>query len=187
MEAKEMREELKAAGKPIPRSNEDVAKAHADMVFEIEIGGPTKLKDPAISTVFGEYPAEVETDTFEAEAESEPEVIQMHAQVMVPVPAVIKPKEMSLDGDVYTYVGAGDTPPHMIKFLGIQNFIRGQATVVTHPEVLDKIKNHPCFVKGEADQDVMFASDEAAAKEAQDRRDEDVKIQIDMDRVNNRG
>ena len=29
--------------------------------------------------------------------------------------------------NVYTYVGAGDEPPGMIKFMGIQVFMRGQS------------------------------------------------------------
>lgn len=84
----------------------------------------------------------------------------------------------------YTYIGAGDTPPHMINFMGMQKFTRGQVTTVTNPTVLAKIKNHTCFVKGQVDQEVLFENDEKAKKEAEHQREEDLKLQILVERQN---
>lgn len=87
-------------------------------------------------------------------------------------------------GDIYTYIGYGDTPPHTIKFMGIQHFIRGVATKVTDPRVLAKIGGNRSFVKGEADMDKVFAEDELWAKRVQKQREEDVKTQIAIERQN---
>lgn len=86
--------------------------------------------------------------------------------------------------NVFTYIGAGDTPPHMIDFMGLQKFIRGQATPVDNPVVIQKILNHPCFVRGEVDKDVMFENDEAEKKKAEIQRDKDTALQIEIDRIN---
>lgn len=95
----------------------------------------------------------------------------------------IEPKAVST-GEEWTYVGWGDTPPHMIKFMGIQNFIRGTPVKVTDPRVLEKIKDNRSFVKGAVDMDKIFEQDELAAKKAQKQREEDQKIQIMVEREN---
>ena len=86
--------------------------------------------------------------------------------------------------NIYTYVGVGDEPPHMINFMGLQKFIRGDATEVTDLAVIEKIQNHPCFTKGAINKDILFENDEQAKKKAQAQRDEDVKTQIAIDRIN---
>ena len=86
--------------------------------------------------------------------------------------------------NIWTYVGAGETPPHMIDFMGLEKFIRGQAKEVTNKEVLEKIKIHPCFVKGTVDQDTLFNMDEEARKKADEQRFEDLKTQIEVERKN---
>ena len=44
--------------------------------------------------------------------------------------------------DVYTYIGSGDSPPQMIKFMGVQIFIRGTPTKVTDKRLLRKIQGN---------------------------------------------
>lgn len=84
----------------------------------------------------------------------------------------------------YTYIGQGDTPPQIIKFMGLQVFTRGVATPVTDPVVLEKVKTNSSFVKGEIDGELLYANDEAAKKKVQAIRDEDVKLDIYMQRKN---
>lgn len=88
--------------------------------------------------------------------------------------------------NIYTYVGSGDTPPHMTKFMGIQVFVRGQPTEVTDPLILSKITTHSCFVKGEANLDLMHENDEKERKLAEHQVEEDQKTQIAVDRQNRR-
>jgi len=87
----------------------------------------------------------------------------------------------------YTYIGAGDTPPHMICFMGIQNFVRGELTTVTDHDVLAKIAGNQCFVKGVYDMDEAFEADKEAKKKVELQQEEDVKTQIYMDRENRKG
>lgn len=89
--------------------------------------------------------------------------------------------------DGWTYIGAGDEPPHMICFMGKQNFVRGQLTQVADKEVLAKLENNHCFIKGEYNMDDAFKADKAAAKVVQLKREEDVKTQIHMERANRKG
>lgn len=96
-------------------------------------------------------------------------------------PLTIVPSE-----NEYTYVGSGETPPHMIKFMGIQVFSRGQLTKVTNPEVLAKIKNNQSFVKGAVSQDDLYDADMKAKEKADLQREEDVKTQIHFDRQNSK-
>ena len=86
--------------------------------------------------------------------------------------------------NIYTYVGAGDEPPHMINFMGLQKFVRGKEVEVTNPEILAKIDGNPSFIKGKADPEKMFENDEKAKKKADAQRFEDQKMQIAMDRQN---
>lgn len=87
----------------------------------------------------------------------------------------------------YTYIGAGDEPPHMIDFMGLQKFIRGELTEVTNPLVLSKISGNKCFVKGAYDKEKLFANDKEAKKEADLQREEDTKTQIYFERQNRKG
>lgn len=82
----------------------------------------------------------------------------------------------------YTYIGSGSEPPHMINFMGMQKFFRGDLTIVSHPDVLAKIKNHPCFVKGAYDKQNLFDNDEKAKKKADDQWFKDAQIQKETDR-----
>ena len=74
---------------------------------------------------------------------------------------------------VYTYVGGGESSPHIINFMGRQKFVRGKATEVTDPEVLAKINGCPTFVEGEVDQEELFEYDEKAKQEADEQRKRD--------------
>ena len=101
--------------------------------------------------------------------------------------AVSKESNIEQTGEEYTYVGYGDTPPHMIKFMGIQMFVRGQSVRVTDERVLAKIGTNRSFVKGKADMEEVFKQDEVAAKRAEKQREEDVKTQIMVERANRKG
>lgn len=96
-------------------------------------------------------------------------------------------QEQSVErGEEYTYIGSGDTPPHMIKYMSIQTFVRGNPVRVTDPRVLAKIATNRSFVKGKADMEKVFEQDEIAAKRAQKQREEDLKTQIAVERQNRR-
>lgn len=87
-----------------------------------------------------------------------------------------KKEKVPEDGEVFTYVGRGETPPVKTNFMGRQTFVRGRATVVTDPVVLAKIKINPCFVAGEVDMEELHEADEQARKEADAQRAEDKRI-----------
>ena len=84
----------------------------------------------------------------------------------------------------YTYVGFGPESPSLIKFMGLQVFTRGLPTEVTNPVVLEKIKNHRCFVQGKADMDAVHAAEEEAKKRVAKIRQRDIEMQIMADRQN---
>lgn len=87
-----------------------------------------------------------------------------------------KKEKVPEGGEVFTYVGRGETPPVKTNFMGRQTFVRGRATVVTDPVVLAKIKINPCFVAGEVDIEELHEADEQARKEADAQRAEDKRI-----------
>lgn len=58
-------------------------------------------------------------------------------------------------GEVYTYVGKGESSPQRINFLGRQEFVRGRPVEVTDPIVLQKIQGVHTFVKGKADAELL--------------------------------
>lgn len=97
---------------------------------------------------------------------------------------VIAPVVKLVSSNIYTYIGSGDEPPHMINFMGLQNFVRGTAIEVTNPDVIAKIQNNPSFVKGEYDSDLMFESDEKEKKRAGEQRKSDAKIEALMVKAN---
>jgi hypothetical protein len=144
MNTKKMREELREAGKPVPRSNKDLEIAYAEFKGMVTGNGVP---------------------------EQEPK-------------GVIKPVVKLVSSNIYTYIGAGDEPPHMINFMGLQNFVRGQPTEVNNPEVIEKVSHHACFVKGEADTELMFKNDELEKKKADEQRHIDACTQIEAERGN---
>lgn len=89
-----------------------------------------------------------------------------------------------VSNNMFTYIGQGDAPPHRINFMGRQWFVRGELTEVKDPDLLAKIKTNPCFVNGPVDKDEMYAQDDIEKEKAEKRREEDLKIQIEMDRIN---
>lgn len=91
----------------------------------------------------------------------------------------VPPKE-----NIFTYIGAGETPPHMINFMGLQRFVRGQAVEVTNPIVLRKVETHRCFVAGEIDSDEMFEQDDLAKKRADKQRMDDAELQAEAESQN---
>jgi hypothetical protein len=114
-----------------------------------------------------------------------PNEISIHSEVNDPTSFEAKqPLKLVPSDNEYTYIGAGDTPPHMIKFMGLQVFTRGQLTKVTNPIVLEKIKDNRCFVKGAVSQEVLYENDEKAAAEAKRQRESDQELQILVEREN---
>lgn len=81
---------------------------------------------------------------------------------------------------IYTYIGGGASSPRVIDFMGMQRFVRGEATEVTNPVVLAKLKNHPTFVEGEVDQETLHAMDEEgdAAEKAQQKRNAEIEAEF---------
>ncbi len=84
----------------------------------------------------------------------------------------------------YTYIGGGTSAPAITNFMGKQVFILGELTKVTDPEVLAKIRNNPTFRKGKVSAEEIYEANEKVAKIAQEQADENVKLQIFMDRQN---
>ena len=99
----------------------------------------------------------------------------------------VMPAALPDAGETWTYLGAGVTPPHTIKYMGIQHFIRGVPTIVTDPRVLERIGGNRSFAKGEVDMEQYFDQDELAAKRAQEILDEGLKLQIMIERENRKG
>lgn len=91
------------------------------------------------------------------------------------VTEVVKPVKSD---NIYTYIGAGHEPPSVIKFMGLQSFIRGKATTITDPRVLEKVKNHRCFVKGEVEADELVDRDSSEDKRVEDQRQKDMQTQL---------
>lgn len=156
MEIKKMRQVLRDAEQPVPRSNADVMPAYYDYLNSLK----------------GE----------DAEPQ-ESNVIEGSAHVDAEVPAVSPVVKLVAD-NIYTYIGSGDEPPHMINFMGLQKFIRGQAVEVTNPVVIGKIGSHRCFVKGKIDQEKLFENDEKEKIRADEQRKTDQQTQAMIDRVN---
>lgn len=91
-----------------------------------------------------------------------------------PISPVVEKPELTLHQNIWTYIGKGDEPPHMINFMGMQKFIRGAATEVSNPLVIAKLKTNPCFVEGEYDSDLMFENDVLEKKKADAQRARDL-------------
>lgn len=88
--------------------------------------------------------------------------------------------------NIFTYVGGGEDSPRVIDFMGKQRFVRGQATEVTDPEVLKKIKGVPTFVDGEVDEEELHEYDLKAKAETDARRKADKKLQASVDKAQRR-
>lgn len=74
--------------------------------------------------------------------------------------------ENTEDGTYVTYVGAGADSPRVIMFMGRLKFVRGERTLVTDQECLNKIINNPTFVVGgEVTQEELHDLDESAVEE----------------------
>lgn len=89
------------------------------------------------------------------------------------IEAIPEKKPVNNKANIYTYVGSGDTPPHIVNFLGRQSFVRGIPMEVTDEMILRKIVNHPCFVAGAADPEAMHKSDQEYARLAASIRQRD--------------
>lgn len=67
---------------------------------------------------------------------------------------------------IYTYIGGGDTPPRITNFMGKQEFIIGEPTEVTDPQLLVILEKHRSFKKGEVDNKEIELATEKARKKA---------------------
>lgn len=86
-------------------------------------------------------------------------------------PAEEKPveaKKKGGNGRYFTYIGGGESSPHVINFMGKQKFVRGQLTEVTDPVVLAKLDGGvSTIIEGEVDAEILHKID-SDAKEAAD-------------------
>lgn len=78
--------------------------------------------------------------------------------------------------NVFTYVGGGETSPHRINFMGLQEFVKGRAVEVTNPKILAKLVGNPTFVQGEVDQETIQSIEDEGAAVAQKNRAIDDKM-----------
>lgn len=76
----------------------------------------------------------------------------------------------TVKGKAFTYVGGGEDSPRTINFMGLQQFTRGKAVEVTHPDVLAKLQDHPTFVEGEISLDELDEYDATAKTDADKKR-----------------
>lgn len=98
-------------------------------------------------------------------------------QAKIDAGETVEDDEDEVEGEVYTYIGKGTEIPRRINFMGLQPFVRGQATEVTNPTVLKKLKGHPCFVEGEVDPDELDEADVAAEEEVKVKKAVEAKIE----------
>ena len=89
--------------------------------------------------------------------------------------------------NVFTYVGAGESPPTVINFMGAQEFVRGEPVLVTNEDLLKKIINNPSFVRGTVDMRALHDGDKQAAREAAEKRKRDTLIQQNFARKHSGG
>jgi hypothetical protein len=82
-------------------------------------------------------------------------------------------EEAATEKNIYTYIGAGADSPRVIKLMGKQKFVRGEATEVTDPELLAKLPGITTFVKGTADQETLHRIDEEGRAEEVEKRASD--------------
>lgn len=154
MKTAEMRKVLKDAGQKVPRNNPDVEKAYQEW----------KISSAIV------------VDTDETTRDVVIEGLDIDGK---PIKETIK----LVSSNVYTYVGMGDEPPHKIKFMGVQWFTRGLPTEVDQ-SILEKVSKHACFRKGKVNMDEFYEKDVEEKKKADRQREEDLKLQIEIERVN---
>lgn len=94
----------------------------------------------------------------------------LELEAPVEAPKVEKPKT---NGIVYTYIGKGAESPRIVNLMGLQKFVRGQATEVTHPALLEKLPGITTFVEGEADQETLHKIDEEGSAAEKEQRELD--------------
>lgn len=160
MNTVEMRKILREAGEKVPRSNEELEAAYNEFIANRD-----KLPE------WEDLQKEVK------ERDLKPEQLN---------PLFADKAIKLVSSNIYTYVGKGDEPPSKIKFMDIQWFTRGVATEVKS-ELLPHVSKHACFVKGKVDMSEYYENDLKEKKRVEDRRFEDQKIQIEMERKNRRG
>lgn len=84
----------------------------------------------------------------------------------------------------FTYVGAGETPPRKIMFMGVLEFVRGKPVDISvnaeNKVILGKLAGNPSFVEGDVDEDkmqeILHEQDEDAARNADAQRLADRKL-----------
>ena len=86
-----------------------------------------------------------------------------------------KTDEKKPKGKTFTYVGAGESSPRKINFMGKQEFVRGKAVEVTDENLIKKIEGNPTFVEGQADEETLARIDEEGEEEAETQRRQDAK------------
>jgi len=123
-------------------------------------------------------------DIVETVPRSNEDMVNLYGEKFPQETTEITPTVTKVINDVWTYIGQGDQPPHLIKFMGRQVFKRGEPTEVKDPVVLEKIKNNPCFTNQKVDTEKLYEQDETEAKKAEDQRNKDIETQLWADRNN---
>lgn len=88
----------------------------------------------------------------------------------------------------YTYIGGGESPPMITKFMGKIDFMLGEVTEVPDTEenamILQKLEGNPTFVKGKVDKKVVIDLQLAAQDKADTQRKEDKQTNARANRRN---
>ena len=83
---------------------------------------------------------------------------------------------------VYTYIGAGEDSPQVIKFMGQISFMRGRPVKVednpSNARLLSKIKECPTFIEGVVEPEEIVNLDIDAKEKADTQRKQDKELTI---------
>lgn len=86
-------------------------------------------------------------------------------------------QEMKSDFVVYTYIGSGETPPQIIKFMDQIVFRRGEPVKIENNQnnafLIKKLENNKCFIKGEIKVEDLMIQDQKAKEVADAKRKAD--------------
>lgn len=100
-------------------------------------------------------------------------------------------QEMKSDFVVYTYVGFGETPPQIIKFMDQIFFRRGEPVKIENNQdnalLINKLENNKCFIKGEIKVEDLMIQDQKAKEVADAKREADNDLEEKLFMAKQRG
>ena len=130
----------------------------------------------ALETFEKEYPEEFEQAVIELDLDNEPDDDEED-----------EAEDSPIEPNIYTYVGKGESSPQRIKFMGLQEFVRGRPTKVTNPIVLAKIQGNPTFVAGNASQELLQDIEDEGMALAEKNRKVDAQMDANFKRKHGGG